>query len=394
MTTTLMLDHVVAYASQVRFCLRDLGPEQVEELTDGLEADLAEAVEDPDGRPITGETPVVSGSTDAGRVTATEGTAVIDLALRFGSPDAYAAELRAAAGLPPAQPVPEALGPLGHAMQWAARRAGAVRGAIDSVTNHPKWPAIRDAVRTVLPLWAALAIWVFLNAALAIFVGIRLLPAILIALGFVALLSILSIRFYRGTWAPKRGVRHMSRMLTTLAIILLVPMLAASPGTPPATEYVYLDASETYLENSDEFGTSAALYVGGQRATNLFVYGPDGEFIDGARILDQDGRPVHLTPDGSLWDPMLDVSMFWEPRTDAKGAEVWNAYPLGFWTSRMANWDEEAAEWVLPEGVNIRPQVPPIASLSALEPAPKEDEAAEDEEASEDSPDPTPSPGN
>lgn len=101
-----------------------------------------------------------------------------------------------------------------------------------------------------------------------------------------------------------------------------------------------------------------------QRATNLFVYGPDGEFIDGARILDQDGRPVKLTPDGSLWDPNQDVSMFWEPREDVSGGEVWNAYPLGFWTSRMANWD--ADQWVLPEGVNVRPQTPPVASLNAM----------------------------
>ena len=41
--------HVHAYAQQVRAHLADLRPEQVEELTDGLEADLAEAVVDAPG---------------------------------------------------------------------------------------------------------------------------------------------------------------------------------------------------------------------------------------------------------------------------------------------------------------------------------------------------------
>ena len=44
--TTMLLDRVAAYAQAVRSHLADLGPETADELTDGLEADLAEELAD------------------------------------------------------------------------------------------------------------------------------------------------------------------------------------------------------------------------------------------------------------------------------------------------------------------------------------------------------------
>ena len=46
MTASTMLDPVVAYAAAVRSHLVDLGPEVLDDLTGGLEADLAESVAD------------------------------------------------------------------------------------------------------------------------------------------------------------------------------------------------------------------------------------------------------------------------------------------------------------------------------------------------------------
>ena len=70
---------VAGYAAAVRRGLVDLGPELVEDLTDDLEADLAEALAD--------ERHVAHGR---------------GLLEQFGPPEDYAAELRAAAGLAPA----------------------------------------------------------------------------------------------------------------------------------------------------------------------------------------------------------------------------------------------------------------------------------------------------
>ena len=76
--TTDVLD-VAGYAAAVRRSLADLGPELVDDLTDDLEADLAEALDD--------ERHVA------------HGRGVLE---QFGPPEDYAAELRAAAGLAPA----------------------------------------------------------------------------------------------------------------------------------------------------------------------------------------------------------------------------------------------------------------------------------------------------
>ena len=58
MSTAVLLDHVSAYAAAVRSHLAYLSPEQVEDLTYVLEADLAEALEDPRGAVVTGEIPI------------------------------------------------------------------------------------------------------------------------------------------------------------------------------------------------------------------------------------------------------------------------------------------------------------------------------------------------
>ena len=102
MTAAVLLDHVSAYAAAVRSHLADLSPEQVDDLTDGLEADLAEALEDREGPVVTGEIPIGRAAVDAGIPSPPDGaagSAVIDLTRRFGPAAAYAAELRAAAGL-------------------------------------------------------------------------------------------------------------------------------------------------------------------------------------------------------------------------------------------------------------------------------------------------------
>lgn len=101
MTAAVLLDHVSAYAAAVRSHLADLSPDQVDDLTDGLEADLAEALEDPRGPVATGEIlirrPVGSIAADAAR------SSIIDHNQRFGPAAAYAAELRSSAGIEPAR---------------------------------------------------------------------------------------------------------------------------------------------------------------------------------------------------------------------------------------------------------------------------------------------------
>ncbi len=74
MNTSVTHPEVAAFVAAVRRALDDLTPDEIDDLTGGLEADLDDAL------------------TDGGATSGIE---------RFGSPADYAAELRSAAGLPP-----------------------------------------------------------------------------------------------------------------------------------------------------------------------------------------------------------------------------------------------------------------------------------------------------
>lgn len=122
MSTTLspeavILDQVRRYAAEVRAHLADLSPEQVDDLTDGLEADLAEALADMPGalRPL----PEGGDLPDGGATT------LLDVAARFGPAAGYAAELRSAAGLDPAAPGPRPRRSRGTA--WPRTAGGSCR---------------------------------------------------------------------------------------------------------------------------------------------------------------------------------------------------------------------------------------------------------------------------
>ncbi len=83
------------YVVGVRAALADLPPEDVEEFTTGMEADLAERLAEPG-----------------------DGT----LRDRLGEPDAYAAELRSAAGLPPRAALVQSKKPVAQRLsdRWAS----------------------------------------------------------------------------------------------------------------------------------------------------------------------------------------------------------------------------------------------------------------------------------
>ncbi len=83
---TLLINFVAYYATQVRGALGDLSQEIVDDLTDGLEADLIDALE------------------ESRRGKNAEELTLNDLIDRFGKPGDYAEELRTAAGFEPRNP--------------------------------------------------------------------------------------------------------------------------------------------------------------------------------------------------------------------------------------------------------------------------------------------------
>jgi len=310
MMTAALLGHVSAYAAQVRAHLADLPSEQVEDLTDGLEADLAEALADPDARPVTGEVPAV-------RVDGPAGETILDLAARFGSPADYAAELRSAAGLPPvADPgVPDLGTTRWEDLQawWAVQK--------QAVVSHPSWPGVSGFAESIRPAWWVARGWVLFGIFFTVgsddgaVVAPRSLPEWVVLLGLVWV----SVELGRGRWDARGKGRPFVFAANVLAAVFLIPGVV-SMASPPEVRYVESGASPAAL--------SDGVYVDGSRVTNLFVYDADGEYVEHAQILDNQGRAVRVDEPGGLWIAGEGSELSWVPLLDVDGREVHNAYPV------------------------------------------------------------------
>lgn len=372
-----LTDAVADYARAVRAHLADLGPELVDDLTDGLEADLAEAIADAaEGLPPAAAPTTYASDPEA--VPDVVAPAVDDLAARFGSPQDYASELRAAAGIAPAAGRDKGRG--------RASVEALSRRAVTAVTRAPWWPGFRDFAFALRPVWWVLRGW--LIGALVVIVlsngrgrfidegrlggapGLApagFLEAIVFGLGIVV-----SVQYGRGLWVLRRRWNILGQVVSGLAVVAALPVLVTLNNAVNNVEihYEYIGEPDWQTTTVDVGGDTNALIAGGERVRNLFVYGPDGEYIDGAQIVDQDGRPLLLTPEGSMWEPETETqgetSSYWVPREDVNGRQVWNAYPLGYWNNHMADWDEEAQTWVLPAWINPWPKAPVISSLAPL----------------------------
>ncbi|MEP7763012.1 hypothetical protein [Sanguibacter sp. 25GB23B1] len=371
MPTAVLINHVAAYAAAVRKHLGDLSPEQVDDLTDGLEADLAEALDDPT-RPITGEIPLappVDERADAGSApteklstTADAGrTSVLDLTARFGSPEAYAEELRSAAGLPPALPP----GSLRRRRSPFATFRASSEALVDGIVSHRRWPAVRDFLVSLRPVWWVARAW----ALFFVVASIAGIPFGLGPRGFLAFLLfvavvVVSVQHGRGIWSPPERFAGAVTVLNVIAILAFPFAASAVDGRGDGSTVATYAVEAATVEDG--------VYLDGDRVQNLFVYGPDGLPVDGARVVDDELRPVVVADPDGFWDPEDEVTAYWLPRADIEGRDVWNAFPLATFTDSEGEWDQDAGAWVPTEGAGVAPPAPPVDRLAPLSTAAEE----------------------
>ncbi|QUB99935.1 hypothetical protein [Cellulosimicrobium cellulans] len=349
--------HVHAYAQQVRAHLADLRPDQVEELADGLEADLAEAVVDaPGALPRRAPAPASSDGAPAG-TDGTDGTdgaealddTGLDLVAFFGPPAEYAAELRTAAGLPPAVPG-AARGPRPGLRRRLAglgeRLAADWRAGWQPVTTSPQWASTAEFLRALTPAWWILRGWVVATLLLALVAGyqVAVLPPDLSARVVVLIAVVVSVQWGRGRWLPTRGLRKVGRPLSVAAAVAAVPAVlvaaSASASSPYAWDRGYeqgrSDASSglvssVSLGSGDSPGT-AGVWVDGAQVSNLFVYDAAGEPLRDVQVFDDRGRQVRtVTEEGAsgAWAvPDVEGTWYFQPAVSTDGRERWNVYPL------------------------------------------------------------------
>jgi len=297
------VEDVRAYVLAVRAWLGDLPGEEVEDLTAGMEADLAERA-------------VESGG---------------PLGSLLGQPEAYAAELRSAAGLPPRVDV--AVPATVPSERWTDRLA---RDAHELVERLP-W------LRELRPTW-----WLARGAALgwvvAAVLGTGGTLLILLLGAAVSMWAGLTLR-RRAPLAPP--AQFALRAANVLAAVVLLPMLtslaSASSGPPDFSD-----------EAAAAPGYVSQVVANGEPVQNLYAYDAAGNRLEGVRVFDQSGRALFVgldrLMDGS--DPGLPI------RPDDGAPDVAaDVFPLA-WPGHDA-WQDPGFGWTPPL------TLPPVAGTTA-----------------------------
>ena len=326
---------VAGYAAAVRRALVGLSPEQVEDLTDGLEANLAEALAD---------------ESAAGRG--------LDPVTRFGTPEEYAAELGAAAGLGPVEGgrrrrrIPDDLRHPVRALRWFGSTL------LEWLRGHPWWRPVEGFLVSLRPAWWVLRGWVVwqLTKPFVAWDDDGWMPRGFA--GFVALgvLVVASVQWGRGRWRLPGRWQRLPVLVSAVAAVAVIPvMVAAHDGS---VVYVYPDQSVAYAAPVEP---SNGVWVDGMQVSNLFVYDAQGNPLSGVQVYDDRGRPVVATDDQgqSPWYlPGVDVPWSFVGEPDTDGRMHWNVYPRQGAPSDQFVWSDQTGLQELPQG--IRPQDPPL----------------------------------
>lgn len=302
--STTVHPEVAAFVAEVRARLLDLGEEQREDLLDGLEADLAD--QRADGADL-------------------------------GDPAAYAAELRAAAGLPeqPRRRTPPA---------WRAPRAEDVERLLDTarrqwfaeLQRHPAGPRAWEVVAALRPAWWVARAWALVTwvdvwtgpwerVSVVPTLGVPLLGPALLAVA-IAVSTLVGLgRLWPGS-GPDRPLLPRVAVLVANVAALLALWSVATAGS------AYLSSSPTPW--AEQWSTTTAdppergLHVDGRPVRNVFAYDADGRPLEGVQLFAADGRPLSVDPADAVHGPRRadrTVGCGWLNGT----TRLFNVFPLG-----------------------------------------------------------------
>lgn len=254
---------IAAYVERVRRALDDLSPTDRDELLEELPEHLAE---------------VAAGGS---------GT-LVD---RLGAPEAYAAELRAAAGLT----APDRSARLDHRVTAAVHR---LRGQLTAVDGRAGpvigYARASEFLSLLRPAWWVLRGYLLAMLITVMFTGgsFGLLPRL--AGNDLAAVLLLGLCVVGSIWLGRRPgpARGWRRHLTSLGTAVLVIFGVVG----------FLDADQSRLHtNYYAPSYNEDPYSGVQ---DVYVYDQQGRLIEGVRLFDQEGRPIRL---GHPWCDLRDA---------------------------------------------------------------------------------------
>lgn len=308
MTTTLHITpEITDFARSVREQLADLPADEVDDLTDGLEADMAEAFADSAG--------------------------LLSHGHELPNPAAYAIELRNAAGLPPV----EAKARTGVRQSFCGV-ADSIRVKRDGVTatlrGNPITAGALDFLIELRPAWWILRAIVAYLLLVSIVNGQgAMMPHNLLKWMVMAGGIVVSVQWGRGKW-QRSWMKRLFIAGNVLAAIVLVPVMANAANQ-----------SLTWSEAESRFGYNggavdepqAGVKLNGKLVTNIFAYGADGKPLSEVQLFDQDGHPLATSVPGGNGclenTPCVDGNGeagqgVWIPSILETGAKAWNVYPM------------------------------------------------------------------
>ncbi|MEU8173933.1 hypothetical protein AB0C14_13725 [Microbispora hainanensis] len=270
------------YAAAVRAALADLPAGDRDALLEDLDEHLAEVAAEPG----------------------------MSLEERLGSPEAYAAELRAAYGGRPSG------GGSSLGGRLRERTSGAVRRFHTRLLVLPPYRQAAVFAPELRPAWWVLRGYALAHAVLAPISTPGLVPSDIPA--WVFTLAVV----WGSVWLGRRGRARASRWGRVLllganlvAVVLVITAMADVPSTSPReVAFDYGPRPEVHalgvrVENASSFGGDV---------TNIFPYAADGTPLHDVRLYDQDGNPIMLEPG---FDQEIVIPCDGEP-------PIRNAYPL------------------------------------------------------------------
>ncbi|MBO1900460.1 hypothetical protein J4H92_00675 [Leucobacter weissii] len=295
------------FVAAVRDRLSDLSAEELDELLDGLQADLADRL------------------SDGGEL---------------GDPDSYAEELRQAAGLPPRRQTGE---PTRRTLRDVADAAES--GLRNWLEGTKLRRGVRDFLLSLRPLW-----WVLRGVALAgiaVFVtgstvpsyGVEIPDPSLWTLFLLVLGIVLSVQWGRGRWAPNRWLVALRRVAGAVAVLVLLvwpPMLASW-----VNQMIYV---QQYGQEAEYFDSSWGLTSDGEQIRNIFAYDCTGAPLDGVQLFTESGDPLTTLQGGEApWyeddesgtgEASLALNQLADTASRGGG---WNVFPL--WETSIRGYD-------------------------------------------------------
>jgi hypothetical protein len=289
---------VAAYLASLRAELDDLPHEEREDLLAEVEASLIDAAEE-------GERPI---------------------AARLGPPEAFAAELRASAGLHPqpqrAEPPAPSLLALARGL---ASRLAAHRGTVLARRRISELAAIWWLARAYVAV-AALTLlvggeWSAAHPAIPHLSGPA--PAALVLLAAAIASVWLGLRARRG----EPGVRLAAIVLNVVLALAALPVLAHALDATP-----YGDFSQPVPPSAVAASVPGGLIVNGKPVRNIYAYSRDGRMLHDVLLYDEAGQPLEIGR-GEL-DPQRRAVI------DVRGQPLFNVYPIRYFdpgTGQVAN---------------------------------------------------------